>query len=834
MSPQSMLLPLRLLWRNWRSGEIRILAGALVLAVTVVTCIAVFTNRLETTLVAESHTFLGANRIVRSSQPIPEGWQALADEAGCRTARTTQFASMVFAGERMHLAAVKAVTAGYPLVGHLTISEQPFATDPLQMLEAQTVPAPGEAWADSRLLPLLDIELGETLSVGEKDFTVTRVIIDEPDRGSSFALYGARLLINDSDLAATEVIQPGSRIRYHWMLSGSEIQLQSLLTELKPRLTPHQRVMDVESAQQGLANTLTTARKFLLLSAMIGVLLAGVAISIAARRFAGRHVEQVALMKSLGASGWAVRNIYGIQLVSLGLVTSLAGLVLGHVLQEWIAKALASLYPVELMAGDWTAYGLGLLTGMVCLMCFVVPPLWHLPMVPPIKILRRELEVKGLRFYWQSMLGLLALVFLIALFSQDLWLTASVVSAVVALLTLVALFAFGLLALGRRLGSQVGNIWRLALSGLQRNLRQSIIQMMVFALAVMLLLTLTNLRTNLINDWQLQLPPETPNHFLLNITPAEVADVESMMRSDGLEAKGMYPMVRGRLTHINGEIPSQEIAERAEVLRREANLSWTESLADDNKLVKGVWWDQWFEPGVYGVSVEEEIAGELGLSLGDDLRFSVGGLRLEARVASIRSLKWDSMNPNFYFLFSPGALDSFSPTYLTSVYLPQQDKLFINDLLQQFPSVLVIEMDRVIAQVQSIVTQVSFGVELMLWLVLLGGFLVMWAAVSSSMEARMQEAALLRALGSSRNRLLGSLWIEFSVLGFLSGIMAAVGAEVLILSIQKWVLEMPLQIHWMLMLWGVIASTALIGVMGVISCRRVMTTPPALILRELS
>lgn len=830
---QAPMLALRLLWRNWRSGEVRVLAGALILAVAVVSCISIFTDRLETALTAQSHTFLAADRVVSSSRPIPREWLRLADKHQLRTALKTQFASMVYAGEEMHLAAVKAVTHSYPLVGELTVSLQPFASDKARTLAVQGGPAPGEAWVDSRLLPLLKIQLGDELMVGEKTLVATRVIVDEPDRGSNFAAYGARVLMNQADLAGTEVIQPGSRITYGLLLAGPDSNIEAMLAELKPQLTSHERVMDVASAQQGLGKTLDTGRQFLMLSAMISVLLAGVAIAIAARRFASRHVDQVALMKSLGAGSAAIRRLYGMQLAILGLIASALGLAVGYGLQQLIASGVASLLAVELAGVQWPALLPGVLTGFVCLIFFVAPPLWHLPTIPPLKILRREIAVNSVQYYWQALLGLVAMVLLVLVFSRDWWLSGSIILAMLALMVLVALFASLLLKAGQALGRRAGSIWRLALASLQRNTRQSVIQMMVFALALMLLLSLTSLRSTLLSDWELQLPPESPNHFLLNITPAEAKSVAAMMKAQQLQSQQLFPVVRGRLVEINGQEPDEEARSRAEVLRREANLSWTDMLNQDNEIVAGHWWGDWHEHGIAGVSVEQQTAQELGISVGDDLTFDIGGLRLDVRVASLRSLRWDSMNPNFYFLLSPGALDDFSPTYMTSVYLPADQKIFINSLLTAFPTIVVIEMDRVIAQIQTIVQQVSLGVELMLALVLLGGFFVLWAAVSASMDERMQEAALLRALGSSRHRLLGSLWIEFSLLGLFAGIMAATGAEILLLSVQYWVLDIPLRPHWDIWLWGTVGAAWLVGTLGVISCRKVVSTPPGIMLREL-
>lgn len=832
------LLSIRLLWRNWRSGEVQILAVALMLAVAVVTCIAVFTGRLEHTLVQQSHQFIGADRVVSSSQPIQDSWQVLADTHDVETASVTQFVSMVFADINMHLASVKAVSEGYPLLGELTISRYPFPQDD-QVVGAQgEVPASGEAWVDSRLLPLLNIKLGDEIYVGEKALTVTRVVVDEPDRGIGFSVMGARVLMNEADLAATEVIQPGSRIDYRWLLKAEPDVLAVFIDELSPHLTSHEQLEDVESSQQNLAETLDTARKFLLLAAMIGVLLSGVAIAIAARRFASRHVEQIALMKSLGASAWRVRGLYAGQLLALGFIASAFGLLLGFILQWWISISLDSMLTIELGHAPVSAFGIGLVTGVVCLLGFVVPPLWHLPRVPPIKIMRREMTIKGVGYYWQAIIGLLAMLFLIAVFSQSLQITLAVTGALLALLSCCAAFALLLFKLGELFGQQVGSYWRLALASLKRNRQQNITQMMVFSLAVMLLLSLVSLSEGLINDWQQQLPPGSPNHFVMNIAPADTAEIQRLMSEQNLKPQPFYPMVRGRLTHINNALPSEQLYFQANVLNRESNLSWAEQLGDDNRLKAGDWWGEWQGPSVegvkYGVSVEQEVAERLQITLGDQLRFSIGGLLLTVEVASIRELQWDSMNPNFYFLFSPGALDSYSPTLLTSVYVPPEQTLFVNNLLRDFPTLVVIDLGRVIKQIQSIVTQVGLGIQLMLWLTLVGGFVVMWAAVNASMDQRLQEAALMRALGSPRKRLLGSLWVEFSMLGFLAGVMAVVGAETLVMSMQKWMLDMPVSLHWELWLMGILGSTLVIGGFGVLACRRVITTPPGLILREIA
>ncbi|ARU27007.1 ABC transporter permease [Cellvibrio sp. PSBB006] len=828
------MLALRLLWRNWRSGEVKLLAAALMLAVAVVSGIAIFTDRLERTLVQESNMLLGADLIVRGSQPHNPDWSALAAEDGIEQTTAVLFSSMVYAGDHMHLASVKAVTDGYPLRGQLDISTIPFASQAKDIQTAEGVPAPGEVWVDSRLLPLLHIELGDSLAVGEYELVVTQVIIREPDSASPFSFMGARVLMNMADLERTQVVQPGSRVQYQWLLAANNNALDSFAEWLEPQLSKHERLVDVESGQRGLGRTLETGRSFLLLAAVIGVLLAGVAIALAARQFSSRHVDQVALMKSFGVSAQRIRQLYFVQLLLLAVVASMAGLLVGELIQRIVAASLQQVYQIALGTASIYPYVISFATGLICLIFFALPSLWFLPGVPPLKILRRELGVNTLHLWIQVALAFSAILLLIILFSQDFALALSVIGALSGVLVITAGMALGLLKLSRHIATNTGSIWRLALANLQRRREQTLVQIVVFATAIMLLLTLTIVRTSLIDEWQLQLPEDAPNHFLVNIPPHDVEAVQQMLDEKQLEREQLYPMVRGRLTAINGTEPTEAQRSANGVFNREANLTWTDTLAGDNEIVAGQWWDKWQSSaeGLPGVSVEIELAEEAGLSIGDKLTFSLGGLILEAQIASFRSLDWRSMKPNFFFIFEPGALDNYSPTYITSLYLPLEQKSFINDLLRRYPTMLVIELDRIIDQIRTIVTQVSNGVLLVLWLTLVGGCLVLIAAVTSSIDSRKQESGLLRALGSPRRLMIGSVWAEFSVLGLLSGIIAVIGAEILLISLQYWVLETPIRPHYIFWLVGPLAGGLFVGSLGALSCRSVVNTPPAVVLRE--
>lgn len=829
------MLSLRLLWRNWRSGEVKILAGALMLAVAVVSAISVFTDRLEAALVQESAAFMGADAIVGSSQIIPPEWQGEAEFIGVQQANTVEFVSMVFSEDTMNLASIKVVSDNYPLRGQLQISDKPFAVNINDIALADTVPAAGEAWVDSRLLPLLEAQLGDEIQVGDLRLKATKVIVNEPDRGGGLSMVSPRLMMNEKDLAATNVIQPGSRVFYSWLVAGTPSQIEQFTQWVEPKLTDHQRILDLEGSQERLANALDRGKSYLMLAGIVGVLLAGVAIAIAAQHFANRHVDQVALMKSLGAGATRVRWLYGSQLLWLAGFAAAIGLVIGEIMQQLISSTLQAMFPLILESASITSYAVGVLTGFVCLIFFAMPPLWHLPTIPPIKILRRELAVESIRTYSQGALGLFAILLLIFIYSGDILLTLAVFFSLVALIIVASFLAHWMLDKGRQWSQQAGSVWRLALSSLQRNRGHSTMQILVFATAIMLLLALTTIRTSLIDDWQVQLPEDAPNHIFLNIAPDEIASIQSMMEEEGVEGDTFSPMVRGRLTHLNGEEPSEELKEENGILRRELNLSWTTELPEDNEILDGAWWDeseQISADELPGVSIEERAAERLDLAIGDVLTFSIAGLTFDVEVDSVRSVNRDSFEW-YYFLMQPGVLEKYSPMYRNDVFLPPEKKLFVNDVLLKHPTVMVFEFDKIIEQIRAIIDQVTQGVELVLWLVLICGFVVLLAAVNASMSNRLQESGLLRALGSRRQLVLGSVWAEFSTLGLFAGAIATIGCEILLLGLQYWFLEVPLQPHGLVWVLGVVIGTVVIGALGVISCRRVVSAAPAVVLREI-
>ncbi|MEH6587894.1 MAG: FtsX-like permease family protein [Halioglobus sp.] len=818
----------RMLVRDWRGGELGILVMALVLAVGVVSGISAFTSRLQSALELESHRFLAADLVVRSSREMPADWLEEGKASGLATATTLGFPSMVYASdEAMQLVSVKAVSGAYPLRGELTFSSEPFG----ETRAVTSGPATGEVWLDSRLFPLLDVTVGSTVAVGDADFTVSGAVRGEPDQAAGMYGYGPRLLMNYADIEATGVVQPGSRVEFRQLYAGDADTLKQHRQRVEPRLEPGQRLLDIDQGQPGIGQALARAESFLLLAGSLGVVLAGVAIALAAGRFSERHNDYVAIMKSLGATSGKINLLYGRSLLLLGAMATLVGCLLGWGIQALFFNLFADQLPVQPGPSGARPYLIGSATALTCLMSFAWPPLRRLSLASPLRVLRRDMPQETRRSTRDYIIGLIAVSGLMLWYSGDWKLTAAVIAGLAITVSLGMILAMTLLKGGRIVGMSAGSIWRLALAGLQRRGAANALQVVIFGMAIMLLLVLVLVRTSLIDEWQTQLPEDAPNHFMINIGPQDLQSVEQMLREEGVPSEALYPMIRGRIMAINDEaLPTTDDKEEGR-RQRETNFTWSQQLPPGNELTAGQWWDENSTEAL--VSVESEFAQRLGVGVGDKLTLLVGAQPLEATVANLRQLDWQSMRPNFFLIFPPDLLASYPATFMTSFHLDAENKVFLNRFIRSFPTVTVIEMDLVIDQIRSIVNQVSAAVELVLAVILATGALVLVAGVQASVDARMHESSILRALGARRSLILGGLFIEFAALGLFAGILATVAAELSVAMLQIWVLDMvyaPSPWLWPL---GIVVGTALIAGLGVFSCRKVVSSPPVALLREL-
>lgn len=866
---------LRLLWRDWNGGELRLLFIALVMAVTSVTGIALFTDRLEKALLLESANMLAADRIVSGRGELPEEILEEGQARGLRTAQILSFTSMAFSESRNMLVAAKAVSDAYPLRGEVIITKAAF-TRGRPILSG---PPPGEVWLDARALPVLEIEIGDTVFVGEAELLVSEIIITEPDRtgGSMMDNAGPRLMLNMSDVPSTNVVQLGSRVSYRYLFASDELsELDSFEQWFRAQEEWRGRfyIRDVRDESQEVADALDRAESFLLLGSLFAVILAGVAIALTAKRYSERHYDYVAILKTLGCTSSQITFIY--LTVQLVLATSavLAGWVLGWLVHQGILQLLQSILLVTLPEPGLQPYVIGALTAVICLLAFALPPLLALRETPPLRVLRKDMSQQKISDKVPYAFGILGTIFLVYWYSQDLVLTSVLVSSVAGIALFLSIISYLFLRSGGSAGMKAGNAWKLAMTAARRRRSQNVLQVMVFSVTIMSLLILTLLRTDLIDEWQAQLPEDTPNHFMMNITRNQIGEIENFFADNGIQGNAFYPLISARVTRVNGDEPNPEgslgddeqnsltenanlddveLSEAGQAAAGEADtdatgedqagrrvrgglsrrqVTWADEVPPDNGITAGEWWGDNPEPGY--VSIEQDYAEWLDLELGDRLEFEINQQTVFAEVSNFRSVRWDNMQPNFYIIFSPGTIDHLGGTYLSTALMEQEQKMLLNDLIRLVPTMVVIEIDALIEQIQTIIAQVTSAIELISVLVLVSGALVLLSCVNSSLDERFHENAILRTLGAGQKLIMTSLLIEFATIGFIAGLIATIGAEASLYYLQQEVFEQDFSLHYWVWPLGPLLGMLIIAGLGTLSTRGVVRISPLNVLRRLT
>ena len=819
----------KLLSREWRSGELGILLLALIMAVSVVVGVSSFVSRLQSALLSESARFLAADMVLVSRTPVSDEWVQEAEAQGLTTSSGVGFPSMAVADiDHMALVSIKAVSTGYPLRGDLKWSREPYG----EVIAEGSIPAAGEVWLAPRLFALLNVSMGDQILVGEAELQVTGAVRGEPDATTAVFGFGPRLLMNVGDIPSTGVIQPGSRVEYRLLLGGDRRAVSSFTEWVEPLLGQGQRVDSLDGSQPRISDTLDRAQGFLLLAGSLAVVLAAAAITLASRRFGERHTQYVAILKSLGARSWEISRLYGFSLAVLGAIGTVLGCAVGWAIQAGFIQLLGDLLPVAPGPAGWKPVLIGVVTAIVCMLFFAWPPLRRLGLASPLVVLRADVSIADSQRPQDYLLGGLSIVALMWWYNGSAAVTLAVIAGLSVVMGLGFLAARGLLSGGRRVGGFAGSIWRVALAGLQRRGRANALQMVIFAMTIMLMLLLSVVRSSLIGQWQAQLPIDAPNHFLLNLAPEEKPVLEGFFREQGVATEALYPMTRGRILSVNAEVlPEWRDVEGEGVPRqREANFTWSDDLPEDNVLIDGEWWDA--NDSRAWISLEEGFAQDIGAGLGDRLSVRIGAAGLEAEVRSIRKVDWQSMRPNFYVVFPRQVLEQYPGMYMTSFRLLPDQKPVLNQLVSVLPTVTVIELDIVIREMRTVIDQVARALELVLGVILAAGALVLISGVRSSLDARLRESAIMRTLGGRTRMVLGTLWIEFLVLGAMAGGLAAAGTEVAAWALQTRVFDMTwtptLSLWWI----GPMAGALIVGTLGVWSCRRVVNISPVSLLRE--
>ena len=827
---QILRFALRNLWRDVKSGELSVLVLALTVAVLSLTAVGFFTSRISQAVSAQAAEVLAADLRLEGSTPIPQRFLDMAHARGLQTARILSFPTAIFNGDLSQLAAFNAVSSNYPLRGRVRIADAPFGV----ARDTDKIPGRGEVWLDARIMSQLQVQLGTSLRIGAGTFRVTQVLDYRPDQGGGFVNLAPAALIDYDEVGATQLIQPGSRVNYYALFAGASDAVAEFRQFLEAHKEPGERIQDVQDSSRQLSSAIDRATRFLNLASLSSVLLSAVAVVMGARRYAIRHVDTVALMKCMGAAQGFVLSISLIELTLLALFAVLLGALLGYLAQWGIAWLLRDLIRTVLPPASLASLPIALVTVLAMLIGFALPPLLQLKSTPPARVLRKSVSAPPLRYGITYLLALGALLAILWSLVHDTELVLSVLAGVLGVGLVLTLAGFALVRITGRLRGGVGVAWRYGLANVSRRGAGSVVQIVAFGLGLMVLLLLAVVRGDLLNDWRRSLPPDVPNNFLINIRPEQRDSLREFLASHQFGSPAMYPMVRARMTAINGE-NGATLRARGEAARgyidREQNLTWSEKLMPDNQLVAGHWWTA-ADAGKPLVSISSEYADALHLKVGDKLSFDVAGETLEVAVASIRKIRWDSFRPNFFLVFPPGLLDGAAGTYMTAIYLTAQQRPALGDLVRQFPTVSVFDVDAILKQIRGIMDRATLAVQYVFLFTLAAGVVVLLAAVQSTRDERRYESAMLRTLGASRGTVLQGVAAEFSALGFLSGTLAACGATGIgwILAHRLFSLEYSLEPE--VFVAGLVCGTILVGLSGTLATRSVVNTPPIVTLRD--
>lgn len=826
---------LRNLRRGWRSGELLILIVALALAVGAASSVSLFTDRVRQAVVAQSGETIAADLLLSLRTPIGEEYLALAEKHHLTVSQTAVFPSVALAGEETALVAAKAVDQYYPLRGQVTILR---ATDSSAVELAQG-PEAGKAWVDQSVLSQLNISLGSEIELGDSVFVVDAILLSEPDRGSSFANIAPRLMMNYQDLAATGLVSIGSRADYKVLLAGDNADVAAFEADLRPKLAIGERLETPQQARPALKSALSRGEIFLDLAALVTVIMAGVAIALAAQQHAKRQFAEIALVKTLGAQkGFLLASMVW-QLLLTGLLGCLIGLLLGAIGQAVISDILASGFDVAFPSPHWSAVLPALITGFVVLLGFAWPALSAVRHAPPAAVFRQTISssVGSRRLF--TLIALASVIALVVWQTGNLKLAAAVLGGTGVAIGLMWLAAAamirGLRFFQQRNSSrtQAGAL-RFGINSVVRHPQASQTTVVAFGSSLMLLFLLLLVRADLLGSWNEQLDDSLPNHFLINIANDQTGELDSYLESRGVSGFRFYPMVRARLTQVDGvEGNGDNFPEAESMFRREMNLSWLEQMNPDNKLIEGEWWTA-DDAGKPLVSIESSVQRRLGLQLGDSLSFDIAGEQFSVTVASVREVKWDSLSANFYLLFPPKFLQQYPMTLISAIRLDDSEQYSVEEistgLIQQFPNVSIINLNVIMGQIKRIASRVSQAIELVFSFTLVAGVLVLLSVLQGTRNERRQETAVLRTLGANTRLLVGAQWVEFLLIGVLAAFLATAMAQLVAWPLAV-LLELPYQVN--LARWSIFIAFAAgsIALVGSLSLRDVLKQSPIVSLR---
>ncbi|MCK6232878.1 ABC transporter permease [Stenotrophomonas indicatrix] len=833
---------LRHAWRALRrealAGDLLTVFAALVLGVAVMTAVGTLVNRVNLALTGSAAEMLGGDLGVAGRDDPPAAFAEEAQRRGLAHTRLASFGSVLFQGDASQMASIKAVEAGYPLRGALRVRATPGGA----LIADAGMPAKGQAYADPRLLQALGLKAGDDLEFGAGTLRIAGIIESEPDAGGDLLTLSPTLLVNRADVEGTGLLGPGSRINYRVMFAGPAADIASFRQWLLPQVKG-MRLLSVNDTQRGVRQAFDLAGRFLGLSALLAVLLAGVATALAANRFALRRIDQVAILRCLGARQRDILAGLALQLLMLAVPACAIGIGLGMAAQEGLVQVLGSLVPQRLPLPEAMPALTGAGIGLLLLFGFGLPPLLRLRGVPPMRVLNRSFAALPPASLLAYVAALAASLVLAVQVTGDLKLALWVLGGLAGLAVAAGVVGFLLLQLLRGLQHRLHGNWRLGLAALTRRRMLAVMQLVGLSLSLCALLLLAVIGPGLLQQWRERLPADTPNYFLINIQPEQRDSVLAALQGLGAHDASIEPMATGRLIAINGKpplrvdrTPAEDTQPQGEGQRddddenRPLNFSWRSTFPPANTLVNGTFWKP--DSTAAEASVEIGWAKRYGVYPGDRITIAVGEQQREFSVTSLRKADWNTFRPNFFVLLNPNAVGDTPHNLLSAFHLPAGQAAGLGALVRAQPNLSLLDVDAVISQVRDVMERVAQAVQLVMVFSLLAGVLVLLAALQATAGERRYDSAVLRTLGATRRQLRGAVLVEFGALGALAALLAVGAAAVIGVAVSQKVFELPLLPPWPSLLLGGLLGIALSLLAGWLGTRRILHTPPALALRE--
>ena len=820
------------LFSQYKSGDLRVLVFALVLAVTSITAVNFFTNRIALHLNSEGGLLLGGDLVVLSDHALPSSYHALAKQFGLQTSATVEFSSMAINHDKNQLAEVKALSEGFPLRGDLGVQ---FSAN-VAAQSIKNIPKKGEVWIEPRLANAINVQLGDSLELGVAKFKITGILAREPSRGGDMFSFAPRLMMNSADVAATELLQFGSRVKYQLLVAGEPKKVLQFSESITPELQRGERVQDVKNARPEIKSALDKAETFLGLSAMVSVVLSVVAMLLASAPFVARSLETAALLRCFGASKATIQNIMLLQTALLALIGGVLGCALGFLVQTILAYFAGRLFLESLPAPNYLPVLIGMVTSFAILFSIMWPHIHTIKNVPTMRILRSDGELKPSKIWMNYLPVALVIAALILWLAKTLQLAGAFLAGVFSICLLAGLLAYAMANILYKISKKTStNAVSLGLANLKRRMGLTIAQIIGFSLGAMVLMLLLMIKNDLMQSWTSSLPADAPNRFIINIQPAQVPQVKDFIKHIGVQSPQVFAMIRGRLIEKNGQTitPDSFENERSKrLVAREFNLSSAAVMQADNKLLQGRWWRA-DEAGAPLLSLEGDIAKALDIKLGDTLTYDIAGSTIDLKVSSIRKVEWDSMRANFFAVTPPNTLTTFPASYMTAFYLPKNQDNALNLLLQKFPNFTVIDVAGLMNQVREIMQKMSLAIGFVFTFCIIAGLVVLYAALVATREARIKESAMLRVLGASRRQAALAMLVEFACIGALAATVAIIVASGLAYYLSHFVLDIAYQFNWVLAAKSLILAFILAPLAAWLVIRGYLNVPPKQLLNNI-